>query len=72
MSTAALLAPADDAPLLVNRERAAGLLSIGVGQVDKLIRSGELRSKRIGRRVLVPLTAVQRLASDTAAAEDRT
>lgn len=56
------------APLMVSRERAADLLGICVAHVDKLLRAGELPYKKFGRRVLVPLSAVQQIAAACEAA----
>ncbi len=42
-------------PLLVDRRQAAKLLNVSVGKLDELIRRGELRPVRIGRRVTVAI-----------------
>jgi excisionase family DNA binding protein len=41
------------APLVLNREESAELLRVSTRQVDSLIARGELKSVRIGSRVLV-------------------
>jgi excisionase family DNA binding protein len=47
-----------DPPRLVRVEEAARLLGIGRTTVYDLLRSGRLRSIKIGRRRLVPVEAV--------------
>jgi excisionase family DNA binding protein len=39
----------------------ADLLGVSIGLVRKLIRTGKLQSRRIGRRVLVPAAAANQL-----------
>lgn len=39
-------------PLLLDKKQAAKVLSIGVRTLDKLVRTGQIRPLRIGRRVL--------------------
>jgi excisionase family DNA binding protein len=46
--------------LAVSRFEAARVLSISLRTLDSLIARGELRGRRIGRRVLFPLEELQR------------
>jgi len=48
--------------LLLDRKRAAAMLSISVGALDYLIADGAIRVRRIGGRVLVPTRELQRFA----------
>lgn len=47
---------------LLDRRTAARMLSLGLGTLDKLIDSGELHARRVGRRVLVPRVELERFA----------
>ena len=69
-ATTAAITP-QTAPLLVSRERASELLSVGISQIDKLLRTGALPCHKIGRRVLIPMSALERIAADCAAAQER-
>lgn len=46
--------------LAVNRFEAARLLSISLRTLDSLLACGELRGRRVGRRVLFPMEELQR------------
>ncbi|WP_396271449.1 helix-turn-helix domain-containing protein [Granulicella arctica] len=50
-------------PFLLDRKRAAGMLSISLRSTDYLIAKGRLRARRIGGRVLVPIEELRRFAS---------
>lgn len=50
--------------LLLPRNEAAHTLSISLGKLEDLIRSGQLDVVRIGRRVLVSRDALRRLLRD--------
>lgn len=50
--------------LLLPRTEAAHVLSISLGKLEDLIRSGQLEVVRIGRRVLVSRDALRRLLGD--------
>lgn len=52
-----------NSPLLVAVPDAARLLGIGLTFAWELVRSGDLPSVKLGRRVLVPRAALERLAS---------
>jgi excisionase family DNA binding protein len=52
-----------DTPLLVSVPEAARLLGVGTTFGWAMVRSGELPSVKLGRRVLVPRAALDRLAS---------
>lgn len=54
----------DPAPkILFSRAEAAGMLSISVSSLDVLIATGRLRAARKGRRVLIHLAEIERLAA---------
>ena len=53
-----------DKPLLSSRPRAAERLSIGVRTLDAKIATGEIRAVRIGGRVLVSESEIERLARE--------
>jgi hypothetical protein len=48
--------------ILLDRKRAAAMLSISVRALDYLTSSGAIRVRRIGGRVLVPIKELQRFA----------
>ena len=50
--------------LLIPRNEAARTLSISLGKLEDLIRSGQLDIVRIGRRVLVPHEAIRRFLGE--------
>lgn len=50
-------------PLLLTRYEAAELLGISYGYLDRLIRTGEIPSVKLGRRRKIPRTAVEKIAS---------
>ena len=52
-----------ETPLLVSVPEAARLLGVGTTFGWAMVRSGELPSVKLGRRVLVPRAALERLAS---------
>jgi excisionase family DNA binding protein len=52
----------DASPLMLSIPQAAQLLGIGLSLCRGLITSGQLASVRLGRRVLIPRAAVERLA----------
>jgi excisionase family DNA binding protein len=47
--------------LAFSRREAADMLRVSLRTVDYLLASGELRSRRIGRRVVIPRMEVERL-----------
>ena len=55
---------APDARLLVGREDAAAMLSISPRAVDYLVASKRLQSRRIGARVLIPVSELRRFSRD--------
>jgi excisionase family DNA binding protein len=56
--------------LAVNRFEAARMLSISLRTLDALLAQGELRGRRVGRRVVFPIEELQRfLRKDHALAE---
>ncbi len=52
-----------DTPLLLAVPDAARLLGIGTTFAWELVRAGDLPSVKLGRRVLVPRAALERLAT---------
>ena len=48
--------------LLVDRRNAAQYLSISQRSLDYLVASGELHTRRIGTRVLIPISELHRYA----------
>lgn len=54
----------ENAPRLTRKpEEAAPMLGVGRNGVYDLIRSGELRSIRVGRKILIPLSAIEEFLS---------
>jgi excisionase family DNA binding protein len=51
-----------DEPLLLDLDRAAKRLSISRPTLERMIRSGAVRSRKIGGRRMVPAAEVKRLA----------
>jgi excisionase family DNA binding protein len=45
--------------LLVSRKEAASLLGVSVQSIDKLVRRGELRCVRVGKRLLIAPEVLQ-------------
>lgn len=46
-------------PLTLTVDEAVALLRIGRGSAYALVRSGRLRSIKIGRRILIPASAIE-------------
>lgn len=61
-SITAEIAQKPDSPLLASRVDAARYLCLSVAEVDNLRRSGQLRAKRYGRKVLFPYSELEKLA----------
>jgi excisionase family DNA binding protein len=49
--------------LAFNRREAADALRVSLRMLDYLLAQGELRGKRIGRRVVIPKAEVEKLLS---------
>ena len=47
-----------DLPLVLNVAGAAKLLHLGIGKCYDLVRCGRLRSIKVGKKILIPQTAV--------------
>lgn len=45
----------------LDRAEAAAFLKVSTVTIDRLRRSGELASKKLGRRVLIPMTEIEEL-----------
>lgn len=57
----------ESSPRLTRKpEEAAPMLGVGRNGVYDLIRSGQLRSIRVGRKILIPLTAIEEFLSGEA------
>ena len=54
--------------LVVTREEAAEALRLSLRTVDKLLAAGEMSVRRVGRRVLIPRSEIERFAGEHAAA----
>jgi excisionase family DNA binding protein len=52
----------DFTPILMNRKRAAAMLSISLRGLDYLIAEGRIHTRKIGGRVLVPTEELHRFA----------
>jgi len=48
--------------LLITRTDAAALLNLSIRSIDYLVAKGRLRSRKLGKRRLIPRTAVERIA----------
>jgi hypothetical protein len=48
-------------PLMVSRERASELLGVSVRSIDYLIADKRVKTRRIGKRVLITMTEINRL-----------
>ncbi len=56
-----MLTTMDSLPLLMTAREAGAVLRIGRSKVYELIRSGELRSIRIGSQIRIPKDAIDEL-----------
>jgi excisionase family DNA binding protein len=54
--------------LVVTRGEAAEALRLSVRTVDKLLAAGQLSARRVGRRVLIPRSEIERFADGHARA----
>ena len=59
-----------DTPLLVSVPEAAHLLGIGLTFGWTMVRSGQLPTVRLGRRILVPRAVIEQLAHAASVAQD--
>lgn len=48
--------------LMFGKRDAAALLSIGVRTLDRLIASGRIRHKRVGKKILISRTEIEKFA----------
>ena len=48
--------------LLVSKRDAAALLSVSTRTIDNLLKAKRLPARKIGRRTLIPRTAIEQLA----------
>lgn len=49
-------------PILLDRKSAAAAIGVSVRSLDYLISGGRLRVRRLGKRVLIPRTELERFA----------
>lgn len=47
----------------LTRREAANALNMSLPTLDKLIDSGEIRAKKVGRKVVIPATEIENLLS---------
>ncbi len=52
------------APLAVSPRKAAAYLDVGHDAIYQLLRQGRLRSVKLGRRRLIPISELERFLSD--------
>jgi excisionase family DNA binding protein len=57
-------------PLLASKRQAAAALNVSQRTIHAMIARGELRAKRIGRRVLIPVAELRRLAREARSSMD--
>lgn len=57
-------------PIAVSVQRAAEMIDVSPFTIRKYVRLGKLRSVRVGRRVLVPVEALQDLIAAKVVIED--
>jgi len=55
--------------VLFSREETAEALRVSVRQIDFMVSRGEIRVRRIGRRVLIPRAEIERLTGTAVRAE---
>ena len=48
--------------VLLRRKDAAGVVSVSLPTLDKLIRRGQVKAIRVGRAVLIPRSSLERFA----------
>jgi len=48
--------------VLLRRKDAAGVVSVSLPTLDKLIRQGQVKAIRVGRAVLIPRSSLERFA----------
>lgn len=53
----------DCTQLLFDKKGAAEMLSLSVRTIDYMLTNGELESKRVGRKVLIPKSALAKFAA---------
>jgi len=53
-----------DAPQFLNRQEAADELRLSLSSLDAALARGEIRSVRIGKRILIPATELERLIAE--------
>lgn len=46
-------------PLVYTRREAAEACRTSVDRIDKAIRSGQLKAKQLGRRIVIPVSALE-------------
>ncbi len=61
--------PSIERPLLVSVDRARVMLGLGRTKIYELMQSGEIPSRMLGGRRLIPVAALERLASEPEATQ---
>jgi len=54
--------------LVVTRKEAGEALRLSLRTVDKLLATGQIAARRVGRRVLIPQAEIERFVGETAKA----
>lgn len=54
-------------PILLSRKDAAALLGLSLRSIDYLLARGQLVARKLGRRTLIPRSAVEKFALGTSA-----
>jgi excisionase family DNA binding protein len=58
-------------PIFACRPEAAGALGIGLNQLDEMIASGQIKAVKIGHRIKIAWTELQRFAEALPAVKSR-
>ena len=54
-------------PILIDKRRAAYLLDVTLGEINRLVSRSQLRTKRIGRRTLLVYSSLKKFCADASA-----
>lgn len=65
MATEAVIPMVTDAAIAVSVARAAALVGVSKGTIRLFAKSGRLPVARLGRRVIVPMQALERLVRES-------
>ena len=61
MGTDAIVVEQTRSPIAITKQEAAQMLGVSLRTIDRLIALKELQVRRLGRRVLIPRTALESL-----------